>query len=60
MGAPCGHLHHLIDAPARRIHLDAEFAISRAGVQAETAVHAAVEIDLLRFIDDVERLQMRP
>ena len=47
-GRAVGHLHHLVDAAARRIHLEAQLAIGRAGVQAKAAVDAAVEIELPR------------
>ena len=43
-----GHLDHLIDAAARRIHLEAEFAIGGAGVQTQAAMHAAVQVELPR------------
>src|SRR5208283_2525120 len=33
------HLHHLVNAPARRIHLRAQRAIGRTLVQAQPAVH---------------------
>src|SRR3954470_9960766 len=42
------HLHHLVDAAARRVHLDAELAIGGAGVQTKTAMHATVEVELPR------------
>ena len=45
-GRTVGHLHHLIDAAARRIHLQAEFAIGGAGVQTQAAVYAAVQVEL--------------
>src|SRR5687768_6530300 len=35
------HVLHQPDAPARRVHLDAEERVRRAGRQAEAAVHAA-------------------
>ncbi len=50
-GSAGGHLHHLIDTAARRIHFHAEFAISRARVQTQTAMHALIEIGLVRFVD---------
>ena len=53
------HLHHLIDAAARRIHLDAQLAIRRAVVQAQAAVHTSIEIRLLRSVMNRGR-QMRP
>ena len=53
------HLHHLVDAAARRIHLHAQLAIRGAVVQAQTAVDAAVEIRLLRSVMEPGR-QMRP
>ena len=34
------HLNHLIDAPAGRIHFQAKFAISGAGIQAKAATNA--------------------
>ena len=48
---PFGDLHHLIDAPARRVHFNAQFAVGGAGVQTQAAMHAAVEIGLLRLVD---------
>ena len=36
------HRDHLVDAPARRIHLHAQLAIGGARVQAQAAMHAAV------------------
>ena len=46
------HLHHLINAAARRIHFDVQLAIGGAGVQAQPAVHALVEIGLARGASD--------
>src|SRR5712692_8006452 len=37
---PAFHLDHLVDPPARRVHLEAQFAVRGAGVQAEAAVNA--------------------
>ncbi len=45
-----GNLHHLVDAAARRIHLQTELAVGRAGVETQAAMHAAVQVDLLRSI----------
>ena len=45
-GRAGGHLHHLVDAPARRIHLEAEFAVRGAGIETQPAVDAAVQIEL--------------
>ena len=45
-GAPLGHLDHLVDAAARRIHLQPQFAVRGAGVQAQAAVDAAVQVEL--------------
>ena len=58
-GLSLGDLNHLIDAPARRIHFDAEFAIGGTGVEAETAMHAAVEI-LLTWLVDIDSARNRP
>ena len=41
-----GHLRHLVDTAAGRIHLDAEHAIGGARVQAQAAMHAPVQIRL--------------
>ena len=46
-----GDARHLIDTAARGIHFDAQIAIGGAGVQAQAAVDAAVEIDLMRLVD---------
>ena len=51
-GRAIGHLHHLINAAARRIHLDVQFAIGGARVQAQAAVDALVEIGLRRGASD--------
>ena len=45
---PLGHAGHLVDAPPRGIHLQPQLAVGRAGVQAQAAVHAAVDIELPR------------
>ena len=37
---PAFHLDHLVDPPAGRVHLEAQFAVRGAGVQAEAAVNA--------------------
>ena len=50
IGAPFGDLHHLVDAAARRIHLHAQLAICRAGVQAETAMNATVQVEGLGLV----------
>jgi len=50
------HLHHLINPAARGIHLQAQLAIGRTGVQTKTAVHAAVEVRLLGTIKGDERV----
>src|SRR5262249_7321288 len=42
------HLNHLINSTAPGVHLDAQLAIGRPGVQAEPTMHAAVEIRLAR------------
>ncbi len=42
-----GDLHHLIDAAAGRIHLQAQFAVGGAGVQAETTVDTLIQIELV-------------
>ena len=55
IGAPFGDLRHLEDAAARRIHLEAQFAISRTRVQAESAMDATVEIGLPRADLDFRR-----
>ena len=47
-GPLLGHLHHLVDAAARRIHLQAQLAIGGAGVQAQAAVDAAVQVEEFR------------
>ena len=47
-GRALGHLYHLVDAAARRIHLQPQLAVRRAGVQAKPAVDAAVQIELPR------------
>ena len=39
------YLDHLVDAPARRVHLDAQLAVRGTGVQAQPAMNAAVQID---------------
>jgi len=44
-GAACD-LIHLIDAAARRIHFDSQFAISGARIQAQAAVYAFIQIRL--------------
>src|SRR5690349_11966157 len=46
LGLPGGHLHHLVDAAARRVHLDAKLAVGGAVVQAEAAMHTPVEVHL--------------
>ena len=45
-GRAVGHLDHLVDAAARRIHLQAELTIGGAGVQTQAAMHAAVQVEL--------------
>ncbi len=47
---PFGYLHHLVNAAARRIHLDAQFPVRRAGVQAQAAVNALIQIGLPRLV----------
>ena len=47
---PFRHLNHLINPAARRIHLDAQFAVGRAGIQTKPAVDALIEIHLLRLV----------
>jgi hypothetical protein len=47
-GLALGHLNHLENPAAWRIHLEAEFPVGRAGVQAQPAVNAFVEVELLR------------
>ncbi len=42
------HLNHLIYAPARRIHFQAKFAISRTGIQTKTTTHAPRVVRPLR------------
>ena len=51
IGGAARNLHHLIDAAARRVHFHVQFAIGGASVQTQSAMHAAVEIGLLRFIE---------
>ena len=46
-GRARGDLGHLVDASARRIHLQAQLAIGGAGVQAQATMDAAVQIGLL-------------
>jgi hypothetical protein len=43
-------LDHLVDPSARGIHLDAEFAIRRAGVETQATVYAPVQIGPLGLI----------
>ena len=47
---PFGNLHHLIDPAARRVHFNAELTVGGTRIQTESAMHAAVEIDLLRLV----------
>ena len=54
-----GHLHHLVDAAARRIHLQTQLAIRRAGVEAEPAMHATVQVELARSGSDLFRCGYR-
>ena len=52
--APFGDLDHLIDAPARGIHLDAQLAVGRASVEAEPTVDTLVEVALLGSVEEGE------
>ena len=46
------HLHHLVNAASRRVHLDTELAIGGARLQAQAAMDTAVEVFLLRSVRD--------
>jgi hypothetical protein len=43
-GGAVGDLHHLVNSAARGIHLYVKLAISRAGVEAQSAVDALIQI----------------
>jgi hypothetical protein len=47
-GRSGGHLHHLVNPSARRIHFQAQHTVRGARVQTQPAMHAAVQVELAR------------
>jgi hypothetical protein len=45
-GSAIHHGVHLVDTASRRIHFNAQFPVSRTGIQAEAAMYTLIEIKL--------------